>query len=275
MMDLSSLKDTLTLEKDVAHLGGTGAPTKLSDTGRLSVVDEILSQYVGRHDKESEQIGIILMSTVDVIKAEGLEPSATALFAALMSALSRSSETADIVEDDITIAAMCHLLSAVLARVPTSVLRSRCVYSVKILTTILDASDNKSQVYKNALPCLSQCLAAMGPNDWPGSSRGFALVLASCLDHHPKTRKRAHSAMVDILASLQNNASALSSASDAVMRLCDRVLLGPEQSARKAARVPNKQRQQAEEAITSAVADALHLLGLLRQIIFLLSGEVY
>lgn len=50
------------------------------------------------------------------------------------------------------------------------------------------------------------------------------------------------------------------------------VLPGPEAAAKAAAAAPNKKRQQAEAAITQAVADALHLISLIRQVVVLLSG---
>ena len=50
------------------------------------------------------------------------------------------------------------------------------------------------------------------------------------------------------------------------------VLPGPEAAAKAAAGAPNKKRQQAEAAITQAVADALHLISLIRQVVVLLSG---
>lgn len=51
------------------------------------------------------------------------------------------------------------------------------------------------------------------------------------------------------------------------------MLPGPEVAARAAADAPGKKRGKAEEAITAAVANALHLLGALKQCIFLLSGK--
>ena len=47
----------------------------------------------------------------------------------------------------------------------------------------------------------------------------------------------------------------------------------PEAAAHAAAAAPSKKRQQAEEAIAAAVADALHLLGALKQWLPLLSSE--
>jgi ribosomal RNA-processing protein 12 len=57
-----------------------------------------------------------------------------------------------------------------------------------------------------------------------------------------------------------------------VLKLCQRVLPGPEAAAHAAAAAPGKKRQQAEEAIAAAVADTLHLLNALKLWLPLISG---
>ena len=54
--------------------------------------------------------------------------------------------------------------------------------------------------------------------------------------------------------------------------MCEAVLPGPEAAARAAAAAPAKRRAEAEGAIARAVADALHLLGALRQLLPLMEG---
>lgn len=54
--------------------------------------------------------------------------------------------------------------------------------------------------------------------------------------------------------------------------VCEVVLPGPEAAARAAAAAPNKKRSEAEAAIARAVANALHILGSLKQIVSLVSG---
>ena len=55
--------------------------------------------------------------------------------------------------------------------------------------------------------------------------------------------------------------------------VCAEVLPGPEAAARAAAAASNKKRPVAEAAITKAVQDALHLLGALKMVLPLLSGD--
>lgn len=85
-------------------------------------------------------------------------------------------------------------------------------------------------------------------------------------------RRTSQPAVGDVLAGLQHSPAALGAASEAVLKLCQKVLPGPEAAAHAAAAAPSKKRQAAEEAIAAAVADALHLLGALKQWLPLLSG---
>lgn len=265
-MDLSSLKATLEARDE-------RPPAELleADISGPSVAEEIFARHRNSTQPESQQLCIILTSVLEVIAAEGLQPTPTALFAALMSSLQRP-ET--ISNPEVT-AAMCNVLAPVLDRVPTSVLRSRAVQSAQVLVAVLEstATKEKGGVARGALPCLCRLLAAMGPSDWPAMSRGFGLVLTGCLDHQPKLRKKAQFGLVDILAALQSVPTALPPASEAVLKLCQRVLPGPQAAAQAAAAAPSKKRQEAEAAITAAVADALHLMGALKHVISLLSGE--
>lgn len=95
------------------------------------------------------------------------------------------------------------------------------------------------------------------------------------LDGRAKVRRTAQSAISDILAGLQSSHAALVQASDSVLKLSQHVLPGPEAAAHAAASAPGKKRQQAEEAIAAAVADALHLLGALKLWIALLTGACF
>ena len=265
-MDLSSLKATLEARDELPP-----ATLLSSDFSGPSVADEIFARHRNSTQPESQQLCIILASVLEVIAAEGLQPTPTALFAALMSSLQRPETTSN---PEVS-TAMCNVLSRVLDRVPTSVLRSRAVQSAQVLVAIIDNTGCKGPVAKAALPCLCHLLAAMGPSDWPAMSRGFGLVLNGCLDHQPKLRKKSQFGLVNILAALQSVPTALTPASEAVLKLSQRVLPGPQAAAQAAATAPSKKRQEAELAITTAVADALHLIGALKQSIGLMSGTLF
>jgi hypothetical protein len=127
-------------------------------------------------------------------------------------------------------------------------------------------------VSKAALQCLGQVLSALDPSNWAAALAPFSLLLSFSTDARPKVRRRAQTSLVEVLASIRGGPAA-QPAGDALLRLCQRVLPGPEAAARAAATASNKQRSSAEEAITKAVSDALHLLALLKQLLPLTTSE--
>jgi ribosomal RNA-processing protein 12 len=54
-----------------------------------SLVDEILAKHGHSRQPESVQLCAVLKAVLEVIKAEGLDPSPTALYGALMTALEK------------------------------------------------------------------------------------------------------------------------------------------------------------------------------------------
>ena len=68
-----------------------------------------------------------------------------------------------------------------------------------------------------ALGSLGQVTAAVEPVEWPSAARPFAQLLRYSLDGRPKVRKRAHAAVLNVLAAAQGT-SALPAASEAVLK---------------------------------------------------------
>jgi ribosomal RNA-processing protein 12 len=206
---------------------------------------------------------------------------------------------------------MCSLLAVTLARVPSSVVRSKFAGCAAVITAVLEKHREQvrggpsalarcrsrgerqgihrrstlpaaaqptrppslqASVAKSALQCLGQVLSALDPANWAAALAPYSLLLAFTTDARPKVRKRAQASLVEVLAAARGGPAA-GATSEALLRTCQRVLPGPEAAARAAAAASNKQRAAAEEAITRAVADALHLLALLKQVLPLLAGE--
>ncbi|PSC74246.1 ARM repeat superfamily [Micractinium conductrix] len=234
-----------------------------------TLAQEIHSKFSGKTQPESRQLVAILGAVSEVLKAQGLEVTPTAMFAALMASL----EKPETLASGEVLAAMLHLLSLVLARVPNAILRSKFGAGSALLCSILEAKQADTAVAKNAVPCLGQLLAAFNPADCPSAVRPLNLLLSLCLDGRAKVRRAAQSAIGDVFAALQAAPpGALAQASEAVLKLCQRVLPGPEAAAHAAAAAPSKKRAAAEEAIAAAVADALHLLGALKTWLPVVSG---
>jgi len=261
-MDVSILRSTLEI-RDVR----TAAGQELSDSGAPDIAEEIFSRYRNSTQPESQQLCTILSAILEVIKTEGLQATPTALFAALMCSIEDADSAAS---PDVTVA-ICTLLSTVLGRVPINVMRSRSMHATQVLVRVIEDNGNNLAIVKAAFPCLCQLLSATGGQDWPAMSRGFNIVLSACLASQPKLRKKAQSGLVDIFAALEPSPT-LMHASNAVLKTCQSVLPLPEAAAQAAAAAPAKRRQQAEQAIKAAVADALHLMGLMKMLISFLSG---
>lgn len=264
-MDLSDLRTSL-LFKDVAReipADGLGAETQ-------NVAQGIIQKHRNSRQPESQRLCLILESVLEGLQVENIPPTATALFAALISLLQKTVKEGAI---DVNMAvAICHALSLVLGHVPTAVIRSRCLDCARIFQAMLEL--HEVEQVKFLIPCIGQTVAASGPNDWNLLQPLYLYLLHKLLDPQPKLRKKAQLATVEVFAGLQapNMAHVLQAAAGGLQEMSEKVLQGPEQAAHEAAKSTNKQRRQAEEKIKSAVSDALRLMGLLKQIIHLLPG---
>lgn len=115
------------------------------------------------------------------------------------------------------VAAMCTILGVTLARVPNATLQSKFVGCTKILGGIMASYSDNGPLYKSALGCLCQVVAAMDPANWPAAAGPFALVLRSITDPRPKARKRGQQGLSDILVAIRNT-PAIHPASDALLK---------------------------------------------------------
>eukprot|EP00873_Tetraselmis_striata_P019446 jgi/Tetstr1/439710/TSEL_028129.t1 len=232
----------------------------------------IAAEILGRHRKstqpESQQVCAVLGAVLEVVKGEGLEPTPTALFAALMSALENDAtrSTAEVAT------AVGTILSTVLSRTPSSVVRAKYQASSALIADVMDLHMDKAAPLKAYLGCLAQLLAAADPSSWgPLTVRPWGMLLHLATDPRPKVRKRAATGMVEVLAALQRT-PALNTASDALQRACTKVFQAPEAAARAAAAASNKKRAEAEAAITEAVSEALFMMGALKEALPLVSA---
>ncbi|GLC60588.1 hypothetical protein PLESTB_001631100 [Pleodorina starrii] len=232
------------------------------------VAAEIQQRYGRSAQPESQQVVAVLRAVTDVIRNEGLPLSPTSYFAAIMSALEQPNTQGS----QQVVLAMLTLLAVVLPRMPSHVLRARFAGSAELVGALLAAHAGEAATAKAALGCLAQILAAADPAAWLAAVPAFNQVLSFVSDARPKVRKRAVEGLVETLAGLQRS-QALTAASELVLKVCQRVLPGPAAAAHSAAAASNKQRSAAEEAITVAVADALHLIGALKGALPLLAPQ--
>ncbi|GBF99810.1 hypothetical protein Rsub_12563 [Raphidocelis subcapitata] len=234
-----------------------------------SVVAELRARHGHSAQPESLQVMAVLQSVVEVLQAEGMNPAdPTTLFAAVMSSLERP----DTRSSPQVLAAMLTVLSATLGRVPTPVLRAKFGAAVGLLSAAVADAREAAAAVKAAIGCLGTVLAAADAAGWAEAAPAWALLLGFLMDGRPKVRRRAAAAALEVLASAQRAPQLLAQESEALAQLCRQVLPGPAAAARAAAAASNKQRSAAEDAIARAVADTLHLLGALKQLLPLVAG---
>mmetsp|Transcript_58137 Transcript_58137/g.184995 ORF Transcript_58137/g.184995 Transcript_58137/m.184995 type:complete len:787 (+) Transcript_58137:188-2548(+) len=234
----------------------------MGDEAPLGEGDLVLEIYARHSNKsnESRQLCAVLGAVLEVIKEQGLDPTPTALFAALM----MSFEGQAMAANPEVVASMCNLLGLVLARTPNAVLRSKLTQSLSVLLAILEQNQSSAPASKAILLCLQQVVAAADPNSWLHAAKGFSAILRFVADPRPKVRKRAQAGCIEVLAALQRTAG-LKPASESILALCAQIMPRPAKAAAAAAAAANKQaRADAEAAVTSAVSDALHLMGTLK-----------
>ncbi|EFN50547.1 hypothetical protein CHLNCDRAFT_137227, partial [Chlorella variabilis] len=133
MEDLSSLRLSLGV-RSVRTFEGQGAPPPEAPTA-LTLGQEIYTKFAGKTQPESRQLVAILAAVQEVVRAQGLEVTPTAMFAALMASL----EKPETLASGEVLAAMCHLLSLVLGRVPNQILRAKFAAGSQVLCGILEA----------------------------------------------------------------------------------------------------------------------------------------
>jgi hypothetical protein len=66
-----------------------GAPS-IQDPARSGVAAELLAKHSRSQQPESQQLCLILNAVLEVLQSEGMEPTPTALFAAVMSSLEKA-----------------------------------------------------------------------------------------------------------------------------------------------------------------------------------------
>mmetsp|Transcript_19672 Transcript_19672/g.54892 ORF Transcript_19672/g.54892 Transcript_19672/m.54892 type:complete len:1497 (+) Transcript_19672:183-4673(+) len=220
------------------------------------ITEEVMAKHGHSNQPESQQLVAVLAALTEVIHAQSLPLTPTSFFAATMSAL----EKPDTRSSSLVVQAMCHLLSMVLPRVQQGVLRSKFVGATSLLASLLEEHRQQAGAAKVAMQCVTHMLGCMHHDSWLAAAPAFGLLVSFLTDARPKVRKRAQACVVEVLAGLQAS-PALVPASEAIARVSQALLKGPENAARAAAAASNKQRSAAEERIAAAVSDALHLIG--------------
>lgn len=266
-MDLSELKSSLLL-KDV------GLPTVDEDNGlsdSKNVAVEIIQKHRQSVSEDSQLLVIVLEAVLETLHEAKIKPSPTALFASLISFLEQHEGSSNPAMP----AACLNALSMILMRLPTPVLRSKCIEYTKSTVEMVQRDSNDPMLVKASIPCLGQFIAASGPSDWAAVAPAFMFIISKLIDEDPKIRIKAQDALMDILSAFSKDGwnASMQQACVSLVDISGKILASPERTAHEAALASNKERRKAEDNIRTAVSNALRLMGSLKQIIHILPEQ--
>ncbi|XP_066913339.1 RRP12-like protein [Clytia hemisphaerica] len=189
MEDLAISETTATTKKSKA-LSISG----LTDCSNMTF-NRVMDKWKSTDSLDQEKCAV-LAAVTEVIRSRGGSESETDYFAALMTLLESTTE-----EGSCT--AVLYLLSLVIKKVPTTVLRTKCAESLKCFTVIMEAhhENGRASLLMGLLDCLATTLNAQDPAIWTEHStqRSFQMMLMFIIHSKPKVRKVAHNSIQSIL----------------------------------------------------------------------------
>lgn len=166
----------------------------LTDCSNITF-NRVLDKWNSTDSLDQEKCAV-LAAVTEVIRSEGGNESEIDYFAALMSLLESSTE-----EGPCT--AILYLISLVIKKVPTPVLRLKCSESLKFFSQLLEAyhESGRASLLMSLLDCLSTILNAQEPAIWTETSvqRSFQMMLSFITHSKPRVRKVAHGSINSIL----------------------------------------------------------------------------
>eukprot|EP00850_Spirogloea_muscicola_P009487 SM000053S17444 [mRNA] locus=s53:449406:462681:+ [translate_table: standard] len=237
--------------------------------GGGGVFEDTLRRYRNSRQTEHQHLCAVVAATGEVLAEQGIKPSASTYFAALMASLERQAAEPD---GEAMRTAICLLLAVVLPRVPAAVLRSKEEHALAVLAALASMPATGANCLKAALQCLQHLLQVADKANWLPLARPFGILV----------RKRAQICAAEVLESLRSAPASHDLASEVVVGRCQEVLAAAT-SAQSQVVPPGKKaraRAAAVAALTVAQAPmdggvvpmtaavrALHMLGALKKLL--------
>eukprot|EP00854_Cymbomonas_tetramitiformis_P011983 gene11983-14157_t len=141
------------------------------DLSSGNIITQLLSKHTNASQPESQQVVAVLRALQEVLESQGMNPSPTAVFAAIMTPLSQ----------------------------PEVHKRSSVEYEtvIQVMKALLVALAASTSPLRAALKCSGCVLRVVTADQWDKTEAFFCEVLKMCSDHRPKVRKQA-SAAIDL-----------------------------------------------------------------------------
>lgn len=140
----------------------------------------IKSRYGRSQQPEHQHLCAVVTAMAEVLREQGLEPTATAYFGACMASLQRQTSNAAVTT------ALCTFLSIILPTLPLPVLRSKGDATLHLLQGLLSSESVNQGTVKSGLSCIDRVFQGMDKNTWMGYGPSLNILLRFCLDRHPK-----------------------------------------------------------------------------------------
>ncbi|XP_033632668.1 RRP12-like protein [Asterias rubens] len=182
---------------DMESTGGDTMKTFLSGVSDCSnPAFYKVKRYWESNAASHKEVCAVLAAVTEVIREQGGKETETEYFGALMTAV-------DNVDSEESLSAILFLISLVIKRLPTSVLRLKFSQISKSFLDILASQmhQNGTTLLRSCLVCLSTTLRQQDYSTWGESStmHVYQGLLSYTIHQKPKVRKAAHHAVCAIL----------------------------------------------------------------------------
>ena len=238
-------------------------------------VAELYERHLMSSSADSKHVTAVLEAVASILKAEGIKPSPTAVFAASLSSLERTDTEAS----PETSAAMLTVLGVALEHAPTGPVLSRLPHAMQVLLKTGRAAQEKPVALKGVVRCIGQLVAALrdaqdpGTNEWPHCAKAFGAISNLCVDSRPKVRKQAAASVAEALRAVRGT-SAAGPASRAFATVAVAIARAPVKAARELTNMHGASgAKAAEQRAQAAAQESLHLLVALKLILGELDGS--
>jgi ribosomal RNA-processing protein 12 len=248
---------------------------ELEGFGTGDPVAELYERHLMSSSADSKHVTAVLEAVASILKAEGIKPSPTAVFAASLSSLERTDTEAN----PETSAAMLTVLGVALEHAPTGPVLSRLPHAMQVLLKTGRAAQEKPVALKGVVRCIGQLVAALrdaqdpGTNEWPHCAKAFGAISNLCVDSRPKVRKQAAASVAEALRAVRGT-SAAGPASRAFATVAVAIARAPVKAARELTNMHGASgAKAAEQRAQAAAQESLHLLVALKLILGELDGS--
>lgn len=197
-------------------------PTPFTDAPSDDFCESILSHYSNSNREEHQHLCAAVGTMAQELKDQNIALTPIAYFGATISSLNRLLSTMD--HSHSVVQSLINILSLVLPRIPTVILKKKGDFVSKTVVGVLGLSSVTEGMVISGLKCVSHLLTTGDKANWSNLGHLYGILLGFVTDSRSKVRKQAHLCLRDVLQSFQGT-SVLAPASEGVSNVFERFLL--------------------------------------------------